>query len=740
MSTHILSGQAMPFRLLLAGIGAAVLLAATVLTGLYLGVETRNRFQSIDQSWRTYASEADRRGELLSRIRGLIGYGGIIHNFKNYVLRQDPAYLAQARTQLTDFKAAIAEYRQSQPSADELAALKAIEQTMARYESKLPIAIEAARDKWTPVETDKLVKVDDRAALAALAAIDAYWRDKRHESTLRIARSVDEGQELVALGFRFLSGLLLVALLIYGLFYILQAELRQTVGRLSTELTERKAAEHVAKKFAQAVEQSPATIIITGTDGLIEYVNRKFCEVTGYQPAEVLGRTPRFLRSGDTSSSAYLDLNRRIAHGETWRGVFRNRKKDGGFYWAQSTILPLRDDQGQITHHIGIGEDITERRRARAQIQRAQKMEAVGLLASGVAHDFNNILTTIVGNAHLALLDAPKDSPMRQELEQIEIAAKRAGSLVGQVLAFARRQPGDPVPLRMADAVEEVCRLMRASIPTNVTIDVSAEDDSLTVLADPTRLHQVIMNLCSNAAEAIGADQGTIRLRTQRTGPSGVGKGRVRLIIEDTGPGIPDEHLPHVFEPFFTTKPPGRGTGLGLSVVANLVSEMGGRITLLETSPDGTCFEILLPESAFVPEAPSGQERARGGHGRILLVDDEPDVVATCRKLLERLGYDVEAHTDPVEAVEAFERDPESYDLVMTDFVMPDMNGEQLARAVRSQREDCPIIVCTAYQPGTLDPEALAPIRLLDKPVDPVQLARAVRTMLDAGETVAAAE
>jgi PAS domain S-box-containing protein len=723
----------MPLRLVLSGIGAAVLLAATVLAGLYLGIETRDRFRSIDESWRQYAMEADRRGELLSRIRGLLGYGGIIHNFKNYVLRQDESYLIRVRYQFADFKATVHDYRQSHASAEELSALKVIEETMATYESKVPIAITAAAEKWSTIRTDRLVKVDDTEAIKALAALDAYWRDKRHSNTEAIAGSVVEGQELVATGFRFLAGLALVALIIYGLFYVLQAELRKTVRLLSSELTERKAAEHVAKKFSQAVEQSPATIVITGTDGLIEYVNRKFCQVSGYLPKEVLGHTPRLLQSGETPPEVYFELKQRIANGQEWRGVFRNRKKNGDSYWAQTTILPLRDEGGDITHFIGLGEDITERRKAREQIQQAQKMEAVGLLASGLAHDFNNVLTTILGNVHLALSDTPKDGELREELEQIEVAAKRAGSLVSEILAFARRRPAAPVPIRLADAVDEVCRLMRASIPSNIAIDCCAgERSELSVFADPTRLHQVIMNLCSNAAEAIGADNGSITLRIERVTPNGKKDSLVRLTVADTGPGIPAEQRSKVFEPFFTTKPLGRGTGLGLSVVSNLVGEMGGSITIQDGPGPGACFEMLLPESNVVPEPVRHEERAVGGSDRILLVDDETEVVATCRKLLERLGYKVDAYTDPIAAVQAYETNPERYDLVMTDFVMPEMNGEEVCRAVRAQGSDCPIVVCTAYQPGTLDQNALKPLRVLDKPVDPVQLSRVVRGMLDA--------
>lgn len=733
MSTQIFSGRTMPLRLVLSGIGAAILLAATVLAGIYLGMETRDRFRSIDQNWRQYASEADRRGELLSRIRGLLGYGGIIHNFKNYVLRQDESYLTRVEAQFSDFKETVSKYRESQATPEELSALRVIDETMARYESKIPIAVRATTERWSVLQTDRLVKVDDTAAIRALEALDTYWLDKRRVNTEAIAGSVVEGQDLVATGFSFLAGLALVALIIYGLFYVLQAELRRTVTLLSNELTERKAAQHVAKKFSQAVEQSPATIVITGIDGLIEYVNRKFSQISGYQPDEVLGQTPSLLQSGETPPEVYLDLKQRIAHGEEWRGIFRNRKKDGDSYWAQTTILPLRDEEGEITHYIGLGEDITERRKAREQIQRAQKMEAVGLLASGLAHDFNNVLTTILGNVYLALSDTPRNGPLREELEQIEVAAKRAGALVAQILAFARRQPADPVPIYLLDAVTEVCRLMRASIPSNVAIDCCDEGSSkLAVFADPTRLHQVIMNLCSNAAEAIGADNGTIRLRIESFEPKGGNRARVRLTVADTGPGIPVEQRARVFEPFYTTKPLGRGTGLGLSVVANLVTEMGGQITILDTSEPGTCFEVLLPECDLAPDVAPQEERAIGGSDRILLVDDETEVVTTCRKLLERLGYNVDAYTDPVAAVEAYEADPEHYDLVMTDFVMPNMNGEEVCRAIRAQAADCPILVCTAYQPGTLDQKALEPLRILDKPVDPVQLSRVVRGMLDA--------
>lgn len=720
----------MSVRLLLSGIAAALLLAATVLTGLYLGLETQDRFQRIDSSWRDYVEEADHRGELLSRIRGHLGYGGIIHDFKNYVLRQSPRYLRDVQAGFADFKATIEEYRQSHPSPLELAQLEVVETTIEEYESKLRIAIRAAAEKWEPARTDRLVKVDDTKALQALARLDKFWRDKRRQSTEAIALSVSEGTALVSTGFQFLAGLFVVSLILYALFYVLQRELRQTVRLLKKELSDRKAAEHVALKFSRAAEQSPSTIIITDTERRIEYVNPKFCELSGYSPDEVKGKTPGFLQSGQTATEAYSEMLRQLKAGEEWRGSFKNKKKDGTYYWVRTAILPLRDESGTVTHYIGIGEDTTERRRVRDQIERAQKMEAVGLLASGVAHDFNNVLTTILGNVHLARLETPRDGEVHEELEQIEIAALRARNLVAQLLVFARRQPAQPIPLRVGEAIDEVCRLIRASIQKNIALECNVQSSTLSICADPTQLHQVLVNLCSNAAEAIGASNGAITLRAEAAKGDGPRTDLVRIVVADTGPGILPENQASVFEPFFTTKPAGKGTGLGLSVVASLVKEMNGQIKVESEPGKGARFEILVPRCDTAPTTTAKLESAVGGRERILLVDDEPEVVTTCRKLLEKYGYDVDAFVDPLEAVAEFEKSPESYDLVMTDFVMPNMNGEELAWSVRTIRPECPILICTAYQPATLDVRAFKAIKVIEKPVDPVALDGSIRSLL----------
>ncbi len=721
--------QAMPLRLIMSGVVASFLIISTVLGGVFLGTQTQQRFHDVDQSWQIYSNEAEKRGELLNRIWAHLGYGGIIHNFKNYVLRQDQEYLSALEEQFADFTKTIAEYRQSNPSPLELKNLAIIETTILIYMGKLPIAKRAAVENWVPQKTDRLVKVDDASALEALAELDKAWRDKRHETTATIAKAVDEGDKLVIVGFRFMAALLIVSLALFALFYLLQMELRKTIGKLSKELSEREIAQQIARKFHRAVEQSPVTIIITDTDREIEYVNKKFSNLTGYSSKEVIGKTPSFLQSGETARAEYLDLNEQIKRGEVWRGVFHNKKKNGDLYWAKTSILPLREDDGEITHYIGLGEDITETREAQDQMLRVQKMEAVGLLASGVAHDFNNVLTIILGNVFLARQDASEDSELAHELEQIEIATKRARNMVGQILTFARRQPGEALSMRVGEAIKEVSRLMRASISPNIEIIRDIKNADLSVLADPTRLHQVIMNLCSNAAEAIGANEGKIIISAFLSSKKINGKSQISILVQDNGPGIPKHLQQKIFDPFFTTKQLGKGTGLGLSVVASLVHQMNGQVTIEKSDSSGSIFKILLPEEKLQQSKVRADDLLATGSGRILLIDDQQEVVDICKKILLKMNYEVDDYSDPKKAIEAFKKSPNDYDLVMTDFVMPNLSGAQICQSVR-ELTDCPIIIYTAYQPDAVELNKFSPIKVLEKPADPQAISRVLQSLL----------
>ncbi|TCD13829.1 hybrid sensor histidine kinase/response regulator [Oricola cellulosilytica] len=729
-----LSGRGLS-RPLIIVLAAVVLLAITVALGATLGLATRVQFREIEQSWAEYSGGTERKAILISNLRGHLGYGGIIHNFKNYVLRREPSYLETTRTQMQRFYSVIAEFQTLNLSAEEARALDTILAAIRTYEAKLPIAIKAAQEGWDPERTDALVRVDDSAAVAALHDLEQIWKGVQISSSRRIGAAVTDGQYLIWLGFMSIFALVIVALLIGWFVFLLVRNLHGAVSDLAAQLAERRRLESSESRLATAVEQSPATIIITDTDARIEYVNAKFEELTGWSRDEIRGQTPAFLQSGETSPQTYNEIRASLAEGQTWHGIFRNRKRDGASYWTETTILPLLAKDGTTRNFIAIGEDITEKRHARDQVVRAQKLEAVGQLASGVAHDFNNILTTIVGSSHLAAMDAPGGSDLAAEVAQIQIAARRAQSLVRELLTFARREPGQKKPVIVGAIVAEVAGLLRASVPPFVRIVCAPRSDDLAVLGDPTHLHQILMNLCRNAAEAMSGNPGTITVFHEPCGPPENQRARpdgwVRLCVSDDGPGMTAETQAHLFEPFFTTKPIGKGSGLGLAVVYGLVDDMGGQIAVESALGKGSRFTLILPRAfATAGEAIDEHSALPRGTERLILIDDEAEVAGTFRRLLLRLGYKVEAFTAPLQALERFRQDPARFDLVISDMVMPEMSGEVLMQQFRALRPHIPVLFCSGYKPHHIDLPGAEP-EVLDKPVEPGRLARSIRALLD---------
>lgn len=719
------------------GAAAALLIVATVAAGLYLGTQTRKQFGDIAGSWSGYAEDAEKKGVWISSLRGYLGFGGIIHNFKNYVIRQEESYRTRMLDQLTQFDAVMASYLAEPLPEEERRALATILETVDEYRANLAIAERAARGDWPAERTDRLVRVDDTEAILALQNLESIWRENRRLSTERIIAAVNRGESLIAFGFLSMALLVLSALVLAGLIGVLALNGRRATARLREELETRTHLERSQRLLAEVVEQSPATIIVTNEAGIIGYVNRRFEDVSGWARDDVVGKSPHFLESGDLSRTDYWTLWETLKSGNPWSGVFRNLRKDGSSYWVETLILPLRNPDGQVHSYVGIGEDITDKREARDQVARAQKLEAVGLLAGGLAHDFNNILTSIIGSAYLARCDALNGSDLDRDIEQIEIGARRAQSLVRQLLAFARREPARPQPVELCAIIEEVVKLVRASIPPTISI-VTPQQCSAAVLADPTHLHQVLMNLCTNAAEAIGERKGTIRLNCSRLDatPDGLperSQGWVRLNVEDDGPGIPESIRSRIFDAFYTTKPLGKGSGLGLSVVQGLVEDMNGRVSLETAESGGARFSVLLPACAANAVAQAADETALPrGSERIMLVDDQVEIAATYRRILIRLGYRVEAYSSAEIALKAFLHHPARVDLVMSDVVMPEMSGPELASAMRRTRPDLPVILWTGYNPAAAHLDG-RPAAVLEKPVEPASLARAVRLEIDGG-------
>ena len=420
---------------------------------------------------------------------------------------------------------------------------------------------------------------------------------------------------------------------------------------------------------------------------------------------------------------------------------------DGQVVEVESTGVPVRY-QGE-TQTFGIFRDITERRRAytekeklEAQLQQAQKMESLGTLAGGIAHDFNNILGVIIGSSQLLEITNAVEESSRSTLGSIITASTRAKELVRQILAFSRHAKQEKILLNLKPIIRETFEFLRASIPSIIELRQQVDAKTDTIIADPTQMQQVLMNLCTNAAHAmekaggvleVGLSNVTLGPGDTRSYPDLEPGGYVRLTVTDTGHGIEPGVMQKIFEPYFTTKEVGKGTGLGLSVVHGIVKAHGGAIKVYSEVGKGTTFQVLLPraEGNRTDEA-KGPQALLGGKERILIVDDEIALVEITRQMLGWLGYEVEIRTSAIEALEAFRKNPGRFDLVITDLTMPQMTGMKLARQMFQIRPDIPIILCTGFSDQLEEKQALSiGIKaFLFKPLVANELAEAVRKAL----------
>ncbi|MBW2169460.1 MAG: response regulator, partial [Deltaproteobacteria bacterium] len=350
---------------------------------------------------------------------------------------------------------------------------------------------------------------------------------------------------------------------------------------------------------------------------------------------------------------------------------------------------------------------ITEYRKLEAQLQQAQKMEAIGTLAGGIAHDFNNILAAIIGYTEIASLQVAEDDKAKESLKEVLKSGRRAADLVKQILAFSRKGEQERIPVQIGLIVKEALKLLRASLPTTIEIHQNIESDTGIVEADPTQIHQILMNLCTNAGHAMREEGGILEVtltnvdidaRTIRQYPDMSPGPYLRLSVSDTGEGMTPEILGRIFDPYFTTKEVGEGTGLGLAVVHGIIKDHGGAITVYSEPGKGTTFHVYLPviEKAAEPEKETLKPLPTG-HERILFIDDEPGLVEIGRVMLGELGYDVVVRTSSIEALELFRIKPDEFELVITDMTMPKMTGDKLAKELMQIRPDIPIILCTGF-------------------------------------------
>jgi len=511
------------------------------------------------------------------------------------------------------------------------------------------------------------------------------------------------------------------------------------------DTTERKLAEEQLLKLSQAVMQSPVPMLITDRSGKVDFVNPMFTRASGYQAEEIVGKNSSLLKSGKTRSEVYQSLWTTISSGGVWAGDLQNRHKNGDLYWVHSTIAPIRNAAGAVTHYLAFLESMTERKQLEEQLRQSQKMEAIGQLAGGVAHDFNNILTVIMGFGQLLSHSLDPDDRGSSYMKQILEAADRATQLTSSLLAFSRKQVMLLERVELNALTRKHTRFLARIIGEDVTLRTDFGEVFLPVLADSGQLEQVLMNLAANARDAMPGG-GELRIRTEsvlldkefcRQHGYGSSGAYALITLTDTGIGMEAETREKIFEPFFTTKPPGRGTGLGLSIVYGIVKQHGGYITIDSEPGVGTSFGIYLPLTAADDRETAGKalpELPRGGRETVLVVEDDPMVRNLVDSVLKSYGYRVLLAENGEDAIGIFEANPQKIDLALLDVVMPGMNGGQVCEALRARASRLKVLFVTGYTSDLIRDKGILVdgVDLMLKPVQPDRLAMKIRQMLDA--------
>ncbi|HET9801968.1 MAG TPA: ATP-binding protein, partial [Candidatus Acidoferrum sp.] len=447
-------------------------------------------------------------------------------------------------------------------------------------------------------------------------------------------------------------------------------------------------------------------------------------------PEDLAADRKRFeaLRTGELASIQYM---KRYLH------------RTGRVIYANLNVSVVKSEDGVPLYVVGIVEDITARHiaeaenaRVQAHAEQSQRLQALGTLAGGIAHDFNNILTAIAGNAEFAGKAIGENAQARLHLDRISEAATRATGLVAQILVFGRLQTAERKPTVLQPVIEEALNLLRATLPAKITIKTDLDPTVPAVLADSTQMHQILMNLGTNAAHALTQRGGVIHVSLGVAELSdrqlaGLAAGSyVRLTVSDTGAGMNKEVLAHLFEPFFTTKAQGEGTGLGLSVVHGIVSSYGGAIQVASAPGAGARFDLYFPpapEGVAIKSAPVAAER-RGTGERILVIDDEPAVAEVSQYQLEQNGYRPIVFTNPLSALERFAGEPDSFDCVLTDLSMPGCSGLDVAKAIRELRPKIPVVLASGFLPAE-EQEAAAKLGIAAFLPKPYRTAKLLETL-----------
>ncbi|MFW6115377.1 MAG: PAS domain S-box protein [Thermodesulfobacteriota bacterium] len=513
-----------------------------------------------------------------------------------------------------------------------------------------------------------------------------------------------------------------------------------------SDITARRQAEEDRSRLMAAIEHTVEGIIITSVDGIIEYLNPAFENITGYRHHDMIGRDADAYLAGRHDETFHKPLHETMISGAPWSGqLTRKRGEDGDPYDVELTVTPVYDLSGAVVHYVSVERDVTREVKLERDLRQSQKMEALGTLAGGIAHDFNNILMPITLNTEMALRSSGEPDKTSENLRYVLEAAQRGRELVKQIITFSRRKEQKRALVRIAPVIKEALKLLRSSLPATIELRENIDDEaSNVVLADPTQIHQVLMNLCTNAAYAMRKRGGALEVslksvevdQTSASLHADLNPGTYcRLTVSDTGEGMDRDTMEHIFEPFFTTKERTEGTGMGLAVVHGIVKNHGGAMTVYSETGMGSTFNIFFPrmegglhrEAVSTADIPTGTER-------ILLVDDEEPVLGSEQTMLESLGYTVTAFARSDEALKLFHGQPKEFDLIIADQTMPIMTGSELSRKLMQIKPDIPIILCTGFSEAVDEDKVKADgIReFIMKPFTTKEMAETIRRVLDA--------
>ncbi|MBF0422994.1 MAG: GAF domain-containing protein [Magnetococcales bacterium] len=498
-----------------------------------------------------------------------------------------------------------------------------------------------------------------------------------------------------------------------------------------------------ARRLLAAMEQTRDMILISDQQGLVQYANQAFLAQTGQRLDEIMERDVMAAWTDQIAGETYAEALRLVQQGHTWQGRLFSRKGEGLSMTWEATLSPVKNAEGAIVSHVGVYRDVTHQSQIEAQLRQAQKVESIGTLAGGIAHDFNNILGMIIGYSELVMAKLSPELQEHQDMREVLTASIRARDLVAQLLAFSRQTDWECDAINLVPMVKEVVRFLRAVTPANIKLTVAVKGADCTLMGHPSQVHQILMNLSTNAIQAV-------RGRTDREVEVGLERIEILapeaqtlmlapgwhalLTVRDNGEGIPEHNLERIFDPFFTTKAVGEGTGLGLSVVHGHVSVLGGRVLVESRVGSGATFRVYLPLAE-----PAGERRKTPHHDHetstfglhVLLVDDEIQLNHVLTGHLAVLGCKAVSATNAADGMALLEANPGGFDLVITDQTMPDATGEEFLHALRKLEPDLPVILTSGYQLPFSEQElkAMGFFAFLPKPVLALDLVRLLRSL-----------